>query len=255
MKYFIYMRVSTEKQEESGLGLDAQRHAIMQWIEKLGGGEFEEFIDIVTGTDRKRKELEERPKLLEALSLLKKGDVLIVHKRERLARDTYIMGMIERIIEKKKSKLVSAIGEMEGDEPHNVLLRGIMDLFAHYEALVISTRTKAALSRKKARGERVGHVPYGQRLAEDKKLETHPDEAKILKEMYTMRRHKVMTFRTIADQLNEKGYRNRDGGIWTHGATSRVYINYEKILAGLVSLGQPSDHRKSPVCTPSRAYE
>lgn len=255
MKYFIYMRVSTEKQEESGLGLDAQRHAIMQWIEKLGGGEFEEFIDIVTGTDRKRKELEERPKLLEALSLLKKGDVLIVHKRERLARDTYIMGMIERIIEKKKSKLVSAIGEMEGDEPHNVLLRGIMDLFAHYEALVISTRTKAALSRKKARGERVGRVPYGQRLAEDKKLETHPEEAKILKEMYTMRRHKDMTFRTIADQLNEKGYRNRDGGIWTHGATSRVYINYEKILAGLVSLGQPSDHRKSPVCTPSRAYE
>ena len=240
MKYFIYMRVSTEKQEDSGLGLDAQRHACMQWIEKLGGLEVEEFIDIVTGTDRKRKELEERPKLLEALSLLKKGDVLIVHKRERLARDPYIMGMIERIIEKKNAKLISAIGEMEGAEPHNILLRGIMDLFAHYEALVISTRTKAALSRKKARGERVGHVPYGQRLREDKKLEAHPDEAKILKEMYTMRRHKGMTFRVIANELNEKGYRNRDGGIWTHGATSRVYINYEQILAGLVSLGQPA---------------
>src|SRR6516225_504389 len=122
MRYFIYLRVSTDKQEDSGLGLDAQRHACMEWIKKLGGRQIEEYIDIVTGTDRKRKELEERPKLLEALSLLKKDDVLIVHKRERLARDPYIIGMIERIIEKKKAKLVSAIGEMEGDEPHNILL-------------------------------------------------------------------------------------------------------------------------------------
>jgi DNA invertase Pin-like site-specific DNA recombinase len=237
MRYFIYLRVSTDKQEDSGLGLEAQRHACMQWIEKLGGGDITEFIDVVTGTDRKRKELEERPKLLEALSLLTKGDVLIVHKRERLARDPYIMGMIERIIEKKKAKLVSAIGEMEGDEPHNVLLRGIMDLFAHYEALVISTRTKAALSRKKARGERVGRVPYGQRLNEDGLLENDPEEAKILKKMYTYRMHQDLSFRDIADKLNAEGLRNRDGGIWTHGATSRVYINYEKILAGLVSLG------------------
>jgi len=239
MKYYIYIRVSTEKQEDSGLGIEAQSHACMQWIMNNGGSTVdgvEEFIDVVTGTDRKRKELEERPKLLEALSLLKEGDVLIVHKRERMGRDPYVNCMIERIIEKKKAKLVSAIGEMEGDEPHNVLMRRIMDAFAEYEALLISTRTKAALSRKKARGERVGHVPYGQRLATDGMLEAHPDEAKILKIMYTYRVHEKFSFRLIADRLNEAGYRNRDGGIWTHGATSRVYINYEKLFSGVLAL-------------------
>lgn len=231
MRYLLYMRVSTEKQEDSGLGLEAQRHACMQWIDKLGGGQVEEFIDIGTGTDRKRKELEERPQLLEALSLLKKDDVLIVHKRERLARDPYLIGMIERIIEKKKAKLVSAIGEMEGDEPHNFLLRGIMDLFAMYEALVISTRTKLALARKKARGERVGRIPYGQRLDSSGRLQSCPIESKTLKVMYTYRVNKKLSFRAIAERLNDEGYRNRDGSIWTHGATSRVYINYEKICA------------------------
>lgn len=250
MIYYSYLRVSTEKQEDSGLGLEAQRHANMQWIEQHGGGQVIEFIDIVTGTDRKRKELEERPKLLEALSMLTPGDVLIVHKRERMGRDPYVNCMIERIIEKKKAKLVSAIGEMEGDQPHDVLMRRIMDAFSEYEALLISTRTKAALSRKKARGERVGRVPYGQRLNADGLTEAHPDEATILKKMYTYRMHQDLSFRDIADKLNEEGLRNRDGGIWTHGATSRVYINYEKILAGLVSLGQPSDRRRSPVCTP-----
>lgn len=237
MKYVIYLRVSTDKQEDSGLGLEAQRHACLEWIKEHVGGETIEFIDVVTGTDRKRKELEERPHLLEALSLLSKDDVLIVHKRERLARDPYIMGMIERIIEKKKAKLISAIGEMEGDQPHDFLLRGIMDLFAMYEALIISTRTKAALARKKARGERLGRVAYGQRLNAEGLTEAHPEEAKILKKMYTYRVHQKLSFRDIADRLNEEGLRNRGGGIWTHGATSRVYINYEKILAGLVSLG------------------
>lgn len=236
MKYFIYLRVSTEKQEESGLGLDAQRHACMEWIEKHGGGDYEEFIDIVTGTNIKKKELENRPKLLEALSLLSKGDILIVHKRERMVRDPFVIGMVESIIEKKKATLVSAIGEMDGNEPHNVLMRRIMDAFAEYEALVISTRTKAALARKKAKGERVGRVPYGQRLDAKGLLETCPEEAICLKVMYTYRVHDKLSFRTIAERLNDSGYRNRDGGIWTHGATSRVYINYEKLFSGVLAL-------------------
>jgi DNA invertase Pin-like site-specific DNA recombinase len=240
MKYLIYMRVSTEKQEDSGLGLEAQRHACMQWIEKLGGGEVEEFIDIVTGTDRKRKELEERPKLLEALSLLTKGDVLLVHKRERLARDPYIMGMIERIIEKKKAKLVSAIGEMEGEEPHNILLRGIMDLFAHYEALVISTRTKAALSRKKARGERLGHIPYGWMADRNGNLVVNLEERRAIDSIITLS-DLGNTCRQIANHLNVEGYRNRStkkrsNPLWTHGAVNRIYRNNIRFFEDAPSL-------------------
>jgi hypothetical protein len=82
----------------------------------------------------------------------------------------------------------------------------------------------------------VGRVPYGQQLDDNGLLEANKEEAEILKIMYSMRKHKGMTFRTIADQLNDMGYRNRDGGIWTHGATSRVYINYEKLFSGVLAL-------------------
>lgn len=233
MKYVIYLRVSTEEQNKSGLGLDAQRHACMQWIENNGGGQIVEYIDVVTGTDKKRKELEQRPQLLEALSELEKGDVLIVHKRERMGRDPYVNCMIERIIEKKNAKLISAIGEMDGDEPHDILMRRIMDAFAEYEALIISTRTKAALARKKAKGERVGHVPYGYRLTETGQIIVCKEEAEILKQMYTYRVNHRLSFREIATRLNNAGYRNRttknQEHTWTHGATSRVYQNYLKI--------------------------
>jgi len=238
MRVLIYLRVSTDKQEESGLGLEAQKHACLEWIRENHPEACKaEYVDIVTGTDKKRKELEQRPKLLEALSELQSGDILLVAKRDRIGRDPYINCMIERIVEKKKAKFCSANGDMDGDEPHNILMRRIIDAFAEYEALMISTRTKQALARKKARGERIGHVAYGQRLNAEGLTEAHPEEAAILKKMYNYRMHEDLSFRAIADRLNEEGLRNRGGGIWTHGATSRVYINYEKILDGLVSLG------------------
>lgn len=235
MRYLIYLRVSTEKQEDSGLGLDAQRHACHAWINKQPvSGETLEYVDIVSGTDKKRKELEQRPKLLQALSELQPRDVLLVAKRDRLGRDPYINCMIERIVEKKKAKFFSANGEMDGDEPHDILMRRIIDAFAEYEALMISTRTKQALARKKDRGERLGRIPYGQRMNSQGFLEVNPEEAEILHLMYGLRVHNKLTFREIADYLNESGIpnrptKNRPFVPWTYGATARVYKNYLKI--------------------------
>ena len=235
MRYLIYMRVSTEKQEESGLGLEAQRHACIQWIQKNGGGEIFEYVDIVTGTDRKRKELEQRPKLLEALSEIKPGDTLIIAKRDRIGRDPYINCMIERIIEKKKGKFVSANGDMDGDEPHNILMRRIIDAFAEYEALMISTRTKLALARKKAKGERIGHIPYGYKLDGKKNLIVNPAEKATLKSLYDLRQQ-GLSFRDVAARLNDAGLYNRPDcnypvRPWTYGAAARMYANYQVFLS------------------------
>jgi DNA invertase Pin-like site-specific DNA recombinase len=233
MRYLIYLRVSTEKQEDSGLGLEAQRYACYQWIERHGGGIALEYIDIVTGTDRKRKELEQRPNLMEALRHLNAGDVFLVAKRDRLGRDPYVNCMVERMIEKKQCRLVSANGEMDGAEPQDILMRRIIDAFAEYEALLISMRTKAALSRKKAKGDRLGKVPYGQRLNAKGVVVTDPNEAQILQLMYTYRVRDKLTFREIASRLNEQGLYNRPTKRlshipWTHGATARVYENHLK---------------------------
>lgn len=236
MRYLIYLRVSTGKQEDSGLGLEAQKHSCTEWIKKQSvQGEVLEYQDIVTGTDRQRKELEDRPQLAALISNIMQGDIVIALKRERVSRDSFVIALIEREIEKKGGKLVCANGEMDGDEPHDLLMRRILDAFAEYEALMISVRTKAALSRKKAKGERIGHIPYGYKLDSNKNLIVNPQEYKALEYMYELRLQKKWTFRTIATTMNSLGYRNRpkDGvpSPWTHGAVSRVVWNWPRVLA------------------------
>lgn len=236
MRYLIYLRVSTGKQEDSGLGLEAQKYSCTEWIKKQSVlGEILEYQDIVTGTDRDRKELEQRPELVRLLGNIQKDDIVVILKRERLSRDPYIMAMIEREIEKKGSKLFCANGEMDGDAPHDLLMRRIIDAFAEYEALLVSVRTKSALARKKAKGERIGHVPYGYFLDDKKNLKVHPEEYRCLEYMYELRMQKKWTFRTIANNMNNLGYRNRPKqGIpstWTHGAVSRVVWNWPRVLA------------------------
>lgn len=238
MKHLIYLRVSTEEQrrrkkgvdpEEDGLGLQAQLRACQSCVP--ADCKATVYKDIITGTDKKEEvlvldDLSKRTALQEALRNLKKGDVFIVSKRERLARDPFVIAMIERIIKKKKASFVSADGSMEDKSPNGMLLRHMIDGFAKYEALLISLRTKAALAERKAKGQRVGHVPYGFKLTPQGLLETCLEEAEVLEVMYKYRVEDNMTFRDIAESLNDEGYRNRKDTLWTHGATSRVYNNH-----------------------------
>lgn len=245
MRYLIYLRVSTDEQrkrkakddkEEDGLGLQAQLTACTQWARKNSHGKILVYQDIITGTDKKEEvlnvdDLKKRKGLQEALSTLSKGDIFLVSTRDRLARDPFVMAMIERTIKKKQARFVCADGSNEDNSPNGVLLRHIIDGFSKHEALRISERIKIALAEKKARGERVGHIPYGYKLDASKTLVICPVESQILKLMYTYRVHNKLSFRAISDRLNAIGYRNRGGNVWTHGATSRVYINYERVCA------------------------
>lgn len=242
MKYIVYMRVSTDKQEESGLGLEAQRHTCLEWINnQKSKGFVVEFVEIITGTDKKRKDIQDRYVLMEAIDALDSGDVFVIAKRDRLSRDTYLNCMIERLIERKQARLCCANGEAEGDEPHNVLMRRIIDAFAEYEAMIISARTKAALARKKANGERLGHVPYGHKLDANKNMIICLDEFAVLEEIHKMKLKGYST-RDIASELNLRGYRNRPNKnrseiTWTHGAVNRVYKNYKAVKKQLRAIG------------------
>jgi DNA invertase Pin-like site-specific DNA recombinase len=235
MKYIIYIRVSTENQGEHGLGAEAQLHACNEWIDKNRNKsevlDTRIYKDVTTGTDRHKKLLAGRPKLMEALSEISNGDVLLTLKRDRIARDRLVIGLIEHELAKKKARLICANGDGDGDSPSDDALRGMLDVFAQYEGAIIRERIKMAMERKKARGERMGHIPYGYMLDANKNVIINPDEAKVLETMYNYRMISKMNFRDIATKLNEQGYRNRpnknsNGSLWTYGATSRVYKNY-----------------------------
>lgn len=208
-RIFAYLRVSTGEQVESGAGLNAQHDACRAWAARSGGELVSEYRDEgVSGA----APLEARKGLLEALGELKAGDVLLVAKRDRLARDPIVLAMIEAAVTRRKARIVSAAGEgTEGDGPSDVLMRRIVDAFAEYERLVIRARTKAALVAKKARGERTGSIPYGAQLAEDGvHLQPIPQEQRVIALARALRAQE-RSLRVISAELARRGFLARNG--------------------------------------------
>jgi DNA invertase Pin-like site-specific DNA recombinase len=209
-----YLRVSTDEQAASGLGLDAQWHACRTWAERENCTLVGPHQDDVSGA----APLDRRPGLLDALAALDPGDVLIVAKRDRLGRDPIVIAMIESAASRKRCRIVSAAGEgTESDDPSAVLMRRMVDAFAEYERLIIKARTKAALSAKRRRGERTGQVPYGWILAEDGRALIRDDaEHQVLADVH---RHRAAgrTLRWIAHELTRRGVPPKNGKPhWTH---------------------------------------
>jgi DNA invertase Pin-like site-specific DNA recombinase len=118
---------------------------------------------------------ERRPGLSAAFHDIKElnAGVLIVAKLDRLARDMQIAGMVEALMVGQGVRVLSAQGEgtdgTETNDPGRFLMRSMIQMFAQYERLIISFRTTKALQAKQRRGERTGSVPFGKKVAADKK--------------------------------------------------------------------------------------
>src|ERR1017187_4356142 len=87
--------------------------------------------------------------------------VLVVAKRDRIARDVLLAAGVERAATIAGARVVSASGEGNGDSPADAFIRTVIDGAAQYEHGLIRARTCAALAAKRAHGERVGAVPFG----------------------------------------------------------------------------------------------
>lgn len=172
-----YLRVSTDEQR---LGPEAQRAAIEAWAAREGVSVAAWHVDAgVSGATG----IEGRPALCAALSALRElgAGVLVVAKRDRIARDVVVAATIERAAALAGARLVSADGTGNGDTPADAFMRTVIDGAAAYERGLIRARTKAALAAKAARSERVGEVPYGFRVAADGvRIETSDAEQAVL---------------------------------------------------------------------------
>ena len=142
MKACIYIRVSTQRQNVSGLGLDAQREICMNYINKSGKEYVNEFKDVESGKSRTRAGL------LQAVDYCKENKCeLVFAKLDRLARD---VEFTFRVIN-------SGVQVHFCDMPTlNTLILGVMASVAQYERELISQRTKAALKAKKERDGQTG---------------------------------------------------------------------------------------------------
>ena len=219
----IYLRVSTDEQAESGLGLEAQDASCRAAAARNDWVISSVFTDDMSGG----LPLEKRPVLLEALSALKRGDALLVAKRDRLSRgDVMTTAMIEAAVKRVGARIASAAGEgTESDDPASILMRRMIDAFAEYERLIIGFRTRSALAAKRARGERTGQVPYGRRLSGQGTparrsglptgLELDQAEAKVL-ELVPKLAARGLSRRKIAKELDRLGIPTKGGKPWKH---------------------------------------
>jgi DNA invertase Pin-like site-specific DNA recombinase len=222
-----YRRVSTQDQAESGLGLAGQLTQIEHAAGRLGLTLTTMYTDAgLSGS----LGIDHRPGLADALNFLQRGDVLLVAKRDRIARDAFLAVLVERAVAKKGCRIISAAGEgTETDDPAAIFTRRILDAVSELERSLIAARTRAAMREAKARGQRVGWIPYGSRLATDgRTLTKELDEQHTLRAMHAMRRSGC-TLKQIAARLNETGSRTRRNGPWYHQAICQLLTRHPDI--------------------------
>ena len=214
-----YLRLSPgERKSGQGAdaaGIDAQRTDIQRWADcnEVEIVAWFEDIDTCGQAGSLETPLADRPGMMAALDTI--GDLhagmLIVQKRDRLARDVMLSAMIARLVEREGATIVAANGAGNGESPEAAMMRGIIDVFAQYELAMIRHRTKAALSAKRAKGERTGGIPYGCRLAPDgTHLEASAEESAVIERVRSWR-SRGMSFGKIAEALESQGYLSRTG--------------------------------------------
>lgn len=219
-----YVRVSSEEQAHSGLGIEAQLEAI-----RANVGE----PDVIIRDEGFSGGTLDRPGLAELLEVVGKGDTVVVAKLDRLSRgDAFAMAWLEKeLVEKAKASILSAAGEGTGDDsPQGAFMRDIMKAFARFELAMIKQRTSAAvkvkLERKRQAGEKTGgkHAPFGYDVVVVdgvKKLVENADEQAIIGDMVAMRQAGE-SYQGIADKLTADGVTTRGGAKWIHTSVRKI---------------------------------
>lgn len=214
-RFVAYYRVSTDRQGQSGLGLEAQRAAVMGFV--TGRGELTaEFTEVESG----RKA--ERPQLTAALDACRRGRAtLVIAKLDRLARN---VAFVARLME-------SGAEFVAVDNPHATkLLIHLLAAFAEHERDQISSRTKAALAAAKARGVKLGSpAPAMAAAAGRAVLSIKAATARARAAQQVHRLHQEgRSLRAIAEALNAQGVPTLRGRQW-HASTIRALLRRDEV--------------------------
>jgi DNA invertase Pin-like site-specific DNA recombinase len=210
MKAIGYVRVSTDKQAEKGVSLEAQ-------TAKIGAAALlheYELLEIVQDGGESAKSLA-RPGMERILELVRSRavDAVIVVKLDRLTRSVRDLAELLDVFTKYNVSLISISESLDTGSAAGRLVLNIMTAVSQWEREAIGERTRDALRHKKAQGERVGTVPYGFSAGASGRLASNEHEQAILARVRYLRESGYTT-RQIADALNAQGFTTRRGGQW-----------------------------------------
>lgn len=205
MRAVTYLRVSTDEQATSGLGIAAQREALQRALDVRGWEHVAEHVD----EGRSGSNLN-RPALAETLQVLERrqADVLLVSKLDRLSRSVADFAALTEQAKRQGWAIVALDVGVDTSTPGGELIANVMSSVSQWERKVIGERTSAALQAKKAQGARLGGPVF---LAQG------------VRERIVKERSAGSSFQVIADGLTADGIPTARGGLW-HKATVKAVV-------------------------------
>ena len=216
-----YLRVSTEKQADKGVSLDAQRAKVEAYAQLYEL----ELVEVVVDAGVSAKTLD-RPGLRRVLEMLKarQAEALLVVKLDRLTRSVVHLGqLVEDYFADGKWALLSVGEQIDTRSAAGRLVLNVLASVSQWEREAIGERTAAAIQHKASVGEYTGgDVPYGYDLALDgEHLMDNLQEQKVLTVARTLR-NGGLSLRSVARELNAQGFRSRTGRQFAHVQIARM---------------------------------
>lgn len=219
-----YLRVSTQHQLQGDkLGLALQLTGMNDYCAKHNSGE-----RVVVHSDEGisgSASIEKREGLFMAIAALEKGDTIIAYDRSRFARDTYVMMVIEKEVEKRGARIITVVGD-NSQSPEGELLRTILTSIATYQRKSNNMKIKMAL-KEKSKTHKLGKAPYGYSHNSDRTEYIEVVEEQIVLKMVDAYRKEDQKdwgiFTRLACYLNENGVKRRTGTSWTRQSARATF--------------------------------
>jgi DNA invertase Pin-like site-specific DNA recombinase len=212
-----YLRVSTQRQQRSGLGIEAQRAAIERFAAAEGLTIISEYVEAETG--KGADALDRRPQLAAALAAARAAKCFVlVSKLDRLSRD---VAFVANLMAQRVPFMVAELGR-DADP----FMLHLFAALAEKERRLISERTRAALQAKKTAGARLGNTvnltEAGSLGRTVQSAATDRFAAGVLPQLRAIQRGGASSLAEVADALNERGVQSAKGGKWHRSAVRNL---------------------------------
>jgi site-specific DNA recombinase len=217
-----YVRVSSEEQADSGLGLQAQRQRILAFcaLKQLRLAEVFEDAGVSGG-----KPLSSRPSGSRILNAARRGKVVVVvAKLDRLFRSVADAANVIADFDRKGIELIAIAEGFDMTNPYGRAMAQMASVFAELERAMIRDRPRSAMSVKRTRGERIsGHAPFGWDFGSEGSLVTNAREQEVIALIRRLR-SEGLSYRGIAARLDGEGILPKRGRPWIHTAVKSILI-------------------------------
>lgn len=219
----LYARFSPRRNEETSLSNEVQIAQMEDYCRKEGIEVFRTFKDsAISGS------MHDRPGLTAALGALKKGYILLVYQRDRLAREVLLAELIRRQVSAAGATIRALSGDIEGDpsDPTIIFVRQIMDAVAELARKQTAQRTRDSMRTHQANGLRMGRfAPYGWEVdpADPKRLIPRESEQPAIARIVKL--HKKGTglkIVRIVERMNEEMPEIARGKAWTYRTVKKI---------------------------------